>query len=128
MHSRKANGLRLAGMLSGCLLVWGLIDGMGIRIPCPLKALMGIPCPGCGGTRVLDALLQGDFLLAASINPFSLMVIAALAASCVWLLFDLIRGKDSFVHTLNRLNNRKTAMITIILLIAAWCRAIYTGL
>ena len=36
---------------------------------CPLHALTGLYCPGCGGTRSLTALLHGDFLLAVHENP-----------------------------------------------------------
>ena len=37
--------------------------------PCPLHALTGIYCPGCGSTRCLYALLHGDVWLALAMNP-----------------------------------------------------------
>ena len=45
----------------------------------PFKACMwdkvfGIYCPGCGGTRAIDALLQGDFLHSFLYHPFILYV------------------------------------------------------
>ncbi|MBL0015547.1 MAG: DUF2752 domain-containing protein [Bacteroidetes bacterium] len=33
----------------------------GWMLPCPVKAGLGIDCPGCGFQRAFFALLQGDF-------------------------------------------------------------------
>ncbi len=41
------------------ILVWGLYILCGI--PCPIAYFLGVPCPTCGVTRALFALLQGDF-------------------------------------------------------------------
>lgn len=37
--------------------------------PCPVYALTGLYCPGCGSTRCLHALLHGDLPLAVAMNP-----------------------------------------------------------
>lgn len=39
------------------------------QIPCFFSAVMGIYCPGCGGTRAVIALLQGHFLKAVWYHP-----------------------------------------------------------
>lgn len=36
--------------------------------PCPLHATTGLFCPGCGSTRALHALVDGDLKRAASMN------------------------------------------------------------
>jgi hypothetical protein len=36
---------------------------------CPLKALSGIPCAFCGGTRAAAAFAQGRFFEALTLNP-----------------------------------------------------------
>ena len=43
--------------------------------PCPVLALTGWLCPGCGSTRALHALLHGDLAKALAMNP--LLVIAS---------------------------------------------------
>lgn len=42
--------------------------------PCPLRALTGFYCPGCGSTRALFDLLHGDIAGALAMNP--LLVVA----------------------------------------------------
>lgn len=39
-------------------------------IPCFINAVLGIYCPGCGGTRALLSLLHGHFLKALWYHPF----------------------------------------------------------
>jgi len=42
--------------------------------PCPLYALTGLFCPGCGSTRCLHALVHADVVQALAMNP--LLVLA----------------------------------------------------
>lgn len=48
-----------------------LVDPSDPRVPvlCPYRALTGLPCPGCGLTRALHALLHGDPGTAFAFNP-----------------------------------------------------------
>lgn len=50
---------------------------------CPIHALTGLNCGGCGATRAVHALLEGDLALAAQNNvmivlglPFALLLLA----------------------------------------------------
>lgn len=38
-------------------------------IPCPFSTVMGIYCPGCGGTRAVRALLEGRLLASLWYHP-----------------------------------------------------------
>ncbi|MCM1185330.1 MAG: DUF2752 domain-containing protein [Lachnoclostridium sp.] len=40
--------------------------------PCAMWYILGLYCPGCGGTRAVQALLQGRFLLSLWYHPFVL--------------------------------------------------------
>jgi hypothetical protein len=44
--------------------------------PCPLRTVTGIPCPLCGMTRGVTALVHGDFAQALLMNPASYLVVA----------------------------------------------------
>ncbi|MGN0159477.1 MAG: DUF2752 domain-containing protein [Brotaphodocola sp.] len=39
------------------------------RIPCLFHALTGLYCPGCGGTRAVKYLLQGQILTSIQYHP-----------------------------------------------------------
>lgn len=57
--------------------------------PCPLYALTGLLCPGCGSTRALHALLHADPLRALSMNALlvaSLPVLPLMALDALGML------------------------------------------
>lgn len=65
-----------AGLLLVALALLSLAAGrLGFR--CPVRATLGIDCPGCGGTRALVALMHGDVRQAVRSNA------AAVAAGSV---------------------------------------------
>jgi hypothetical protein len=43
--------------------------------PCPLHALTGLYCPGCGSTRMLHHLVRGELGMAFRDNPLSFMTL-----------------------------------------------------
>ena len=53
-----------------------------VGAPCPLLAIVGIPCVTCGGTRALVALVTGDAIDALTWNP---LVALGGAAAILWL-------------------------------------------
>jgi hypothetical protein len=46
----------------------------GIGLPCPLRALTGVPCPMCGMTTAATGLAAGDLHAALAANPFVLVL------------------------------------------------------
>lgn len=72
--------------LMGLLLKYDPHRGIPLVPPCPLRALTGIECPGCGGLRASWSLLHGDLASAWESNPMVFVVIPALAVGLVlWL-------------------------------------------
>jgi hypothetical protein len=49
---------------------------------CPFHALTGLPCPGCGATRALVALAQGDVVRAIGWNPLATSVFVSAWVAC----------------------------------------------
>lgn len=45
--------------------------------PCPFQQTLGLPCPGCGLSRALLALLRGDWQAAFAIHPFVFPMLAS---------------------------------------------------
>lgn len=57
--------------IGAVIVVFGLLEPAGSAwFPrCALHETTGLHCPGCGGTRALQALFDGKFALAARCNP-----------------------------------------------------------
>ncbi len=57
---------------------------------CPFRMLTGLDCPGCGGTRALYALTQGDLGLAVQHNVVTVVALPLLVlAWAVWFAYRL---------------------------------------
>ena len=71
----------LSRLLSDTKLCWGisLVAGVlgitylfGLKLwPCMFANLTGLPCPGCGMTRAMKAMAQGQWSEALAFHPFS---------------------------------------------------------
>lgn len=62
--------LRVWGAILALGLAYALIGTLtGFALPCPIHALTGLWCPGCGVTRLSLALLRLDFAAAWGANP-----------------------------------------------------------
>lgn len=56
------------------------------RMPCMFHAVTGLYCPGCGGTRAVKYLLQGQIRTSIQYHPLVVyMAVAASAEFVTWL-------------------------------------------
>nr|WP_314463210.1 DUF2752 domain-containing protein [uncultured Clostridium sp.] len=47
-----------------CILMFAVTGGI-----CPMRGLLGIPCPACGSTRAMLLFAKGDFIGGMRMNP-----------------------------------------------------------
>lgn len=64
MKGKKFSRLFLVAFFFLGILFFSLV-----KVPCPFYSFTGYLCPGCGMTRAVFALLQGDFYQAFLWNP-----------------------------------------------------------
>ena len=98
---------------------------------CWIKATTGMPCPACGTTRAVDALMHGNLWEAMLINPFGLPVMLLMAAAPVWIVIDVLRQRDSFFRSFRRteqvISKRGIAIALIALVVVNWVWNFYKG-
>lgn len=60
------------------------------------KLVTGFPCPGCGMGRATLELIKGNFISSWYYNVLCIPFTIAVFASLIWLLFDLIKRRETF--------------------------------
>jgi len=66
--------------------------------PCPLLHLTGIPCPTCGATRCLQALLVGDLPAAFGWNPLIALLVIGTPAALLYAALATLGILRPFAH------------------------------
>jgi hypothetical protein len=92
-------------------------------VPCAVRALIGMPCPGCGMTRALLALGRGEIGVALALHPLSPLVAAEAAA--LWILWGLVASGRMQAPGRRAVNVFLAANAT--LLIAVWALRWWRG-
>ena len=108
-------------------IFWNLFQihsgGVPVTI-CLFKKITGIPCPSCGTTLSVLALIKGNFYEAFAANPLGFIIFTLLFIVPLWILIDLVLGKDGFYKfysTMERFIRRKwIAYPAILLLVLVW--------
>ncbi len=99
---------------------------------CFIKNVTGIPCPSCGSTRAVEALIHGHLVESILWNPIGLILTTLVIVLPIWILIDLARKQNSLFDFYQRaeivLRQRKYAIPAITLLVANWIWNIYKGL
>ena len=80
MNVIKTKFFKQYGVLAILAFSYLVLAAAGLRIACPIHALTGFYCPGCGSTRAVKAVLNGDLPLAFHDNAL-LMVSPVVIAS-----------------------------------------------
>lgn len=92
--------------------------------PCGMRTMTGLPCLGCGGTRSMRALAEGDFLAAVTFNPLAMLGVLFVLG---WFLLNLWRATTATAPRPRRkLSGRWIATICIALALANWIYLVWT--
>ena len=99
---------------------------------CLIKSISNIPCPSCGTTRSIILLWHRKILDSILINPFGLIISVMMILLPIWLAFDLLTKKQTFLifyhKTEQFFKKPKIAAIAILLVLLNWCWNIYKEL
>ena len=113
-------------------LIYNLSMNTATSTVCMFKKVTGIPCPSCGTTRGIDALVHGHWSTAFHTNPFSFLVLMLMLLLPLWLVADLLSNRWSFYKCYLRAElfmKRKTVAVTLIaVVIGNWIWNIYKGI
>ena len=67
---KKYKNIIISIILLILLLIYVLVGNkVNLYIPCPIKFITGLYCPGCGITRMILSILKGDLYQAFRYNP-----------------------------------------------------------
>ncbi len=71
--------IKIASVLALGIAYYIIIKIVGQGLPCPIKAITGKYCPGCGVTRMCMALISGDVKSALKYNLLLMALIPVFA-------------------------------------------------
>ncbi len=82
----------------GLVLTGATINGNAVGNVCYMKQLTGVPCPSCGGTRSVMAILEGRLLDGFLINPLGYVIFLCMIVLPGWLLRDLWKAQYTLLE------------------------------
>jgi hypothetical protein len=79
----------------------GLVASGVMPFECPMRAALGVPCPGCGMTRATHLLAHGDLTAALHMHPLVLVLLPWTGLLLVSELYGHV-SRGSFATTFQR--------------------------
>ncbi len=90
------------------------------RVHCPILRATGIPCPTCGGTHAVIALLQGHLHLAAATNPLVSGGAVVFVMVVLWAFGAMFLPAWRVTLVLEPREKRAAIWLAALLIIAGW--------
>ena len=85
-----------------------------IYIPCIFRKVTGLLCPGCGSTRMIREILQGNFIKAFHYNQFLFLSLPIFIILFIDYMYSNIKNKKSLI---NKIPNYVYYMYIVLLLV-----------
>lgn len=124
-------GLSLLCAVGYVWVYWNLDPHHSLNV-CVLKNTVDLPCPACGTTRSIEALLQGEWKTALWLNPLGPLAVLGLLVLPLWLAHDAITRQnslyDGYVKGTKLLQQWQWALPLGALLVLNWAWNIWKGL
>lgn len=96
---------------------------------CPFRNVTGIPCPSCGTTEAIVLAVKGHIIQALAVNPLVSVASVMITVFPLWVIFDLVFKKNSFLTFYLRVEKilkiRIVAAAAILFVLAIWAWNIY---
>lgn len=93
---------------------------------CLFKSLTTLPCPSCGTTRSVNALVSGNLTEAWYANPFGFVVLPIMFILPLWIVLDFLFHTNSLLRSYSAtetlLKKKPLAVILIMLVLVNWAR------
>ena len=87
-------------------------------VPCGFKALTGLPCLFCGGTRAACAALRGDFEHSLYLNALSIPLLIAATLVAGLCACEILRGRPlAHWHSICQMCVKKSPILLVLILI-----------
>jgi hypothetical protein len=99
----------------------------GMKGFCMFRSLTGIPCPGCGMGKASILISQGEFYNAFLIHPLAIPFAISALAAIIWLIYDLIRKRETFLPLLTQKMKWPYFLVLLAVIVGVWGRNIITA-
>lgn len=107
-----------------------LAHQLGMGVACPFLAVTGVPCPGCGMTRLAATIAAGDPLTAATIDPAGCALLVLIVVVAAAPFVRAVRGLRARAGPATRervLDSARVPTVSALLLGAHWITTLATG-
>lgn len=84
------------------------------------RSITGIPCPGCGMGKASILISQGEFYNAFFMHPLSIPFAIAAMAAIFWLIYDLIRKKETLLPLLTQKLKWPYFLVLLAVIVGVW--------
>lgn len=115
LNKKSKNRIVNIAILFVFFLLYITVEYRKYTYECIVKKFFGISCPACGLTRAFYKILEFDFVSALKYNILAIPLFFFLGISIIWLIFDIIKGSNTYIKKIEKLFEKYYIAILMIL-------------